>query len=65
MASGAPGKRDERWLNAKLKLEEELGPIVPSGAQGGAEPRSTRRRSAALRARERVRLTYQALDEAA
>jgi hypothetical protein len=57
--------QEEAWIRKMAELEEELGPIVPGGAQGNPKGRVSKRRSAAERARARVRLTFQAIDEAA
>jgi hypothetical protein len=51
-------------IKAIVAAEEERGPIVPGGAQGGVI--ATARRvaaDAAARARARVRRLFQALDE--
>jgi len=66
-------EQDAEWLATMIKLEDELGPIVPGGAQGGVVARARRanadasapaaRPSAATRARARVRSTYQAVEK--
>ncbi|MCK6588453.1 MAG: hypothetical protein L6Q76_12805 [Polyangiaceae bacterium] len=66
-------EEDAAWLAAMIKLEEELGPIIPGGAQGGVIARARRvqpdgaapvaRPSMAVRARARVRSTYQAVEK--
>ena len=63
-------EEEAKWNAAMIKLEEERGDIVPGGAQGGviAKARRTRegesapRKSAAQRARRRVRFIAQAVE---
>ena len=38
---------DREWLDRMVRLEEELGSIVPGGAQGGAVARARKARDAA------------------
>ena len=38
---------DAEWTRAMAALEDELGPIVPGGAQGGVVARERRKRAAA------------------
>lgn len=59
-------ERQERWLEAMAALEEERGPLFPSGSGGGprqeksAETKSPST-SAASRARARLRFLYRAV----
>jgi hypothetical protein len=58
---------EHQWVRRMIALEEELGPIVPGGAVGGAVARARRATqgktapSAAIRARERVRFLAHAV----
>lgn len=71
--TNTPDKHSAAWIIEKVALEDELGPIVPGGAQGGVIARARRaalgnqKRTAVQRARERVRYAFQPLrvDEAA
>lgn len=64
-------EHDAAWVAEKARQEELLGPLVPGGAQGGAVARARRehevrarsRGAAVLRARDRVRQTFRAIDE--
>lgn len=66
-----PDRHGTDWIAAKVAIEDQLGPVVPGGAQGGVVARERRAREgerrsqvpAALRARERVRRTFQPVDE--
>jgi len=63
-------KHSAAWIEEKVALEDELGPLFPSGAAGGvvararraAEGRSRSQIPAAQRARERVRRSFQPID---
>lgn len=64
-------ERESEWIQSQVRREEALGLIVPGGAQGGVVARSRRegaarsraKTAAVLRARDRVRWTFRALDE--
>ncbi len=68
-------KHSAAWIEEKVALEDEFGPLGSAGALGGVIARARRaarghptsRAPAAQRARERVRRTFQPLrvDEAA
>jgi hypothetical protein len=66
-------EQEAEWLAAIVKLEDEIGSLIPGGAQGGVIARARRiqaeraapvaRQSMAARARARVRSTYQAVEK--
>ena len=66
-------EQEAEWIATMVELEDERGAIVPGGAQGGVAARARRakadaagpvaRPSAAVRARARVRSTFQAVEK--